>query len=303
MRFPYGRAALAAALILAGASTGALAADSRTAADVTISVSESISASDAPAAFPPVSLSLSEAVAESESISVLAQNVADLSITKTDSPDPVQPGGTITYTITVHNGGPMAAPNAVASDSVPAQTTLTGGDPPPSGWICSVTTSNVTCTNPSFASGATAIFRFTVLLSAGASGTISNTASVSSDAFDSNSANDSATAQTTVGSPTAVTLRSFTAAPSAAGVLLRWRTGAEAKLLGFNAYRQAGGKRLRLNRDLIRVRAAAAGAAYSYVDRHAPRAQTLVYWLQAVAKDGTRTFLGPATARARKEKR
>jgi uncharacterized repeat protein (TIGR01451 family) len=143
---------------------------------------------------------------------VVARPAADLSVAKVDDPDPVQPGGTITYTITVHNGGPMAAPNAVASDNLPAQTTLTGGDPPPSGWACSVTTSTVTCTNPSFASGATATFRFTVQVYSSATGTISNTASITSDAADSNSANDSATAQTRVGTPTAVAVRSRRAA-------------------------------------------------------------------------------------------
>ena len=35
---------------------------------------------------------------------------ADLSLTKTDSPDPVLAGELLTYTLTVHNAGPQAPP-------------------------------------------------------------------------------------------------------------------------------------------------------------------------------------------------
>src|SRR5947209_9794821 len=37
---------------------------------------------------------------------------ADLSVTKVDSPDPVNPGSNLTYTITVTNNGPDAGANA-----------------------------------------------------------------------------------------------------------------------------------------------------------------------------------------------
>jgi hypothetical protein len=195
--------------------------------------------------------------------------------------------------VTVHNAGPDAAQNAYVSDSVPAQTTLSGGQPPPD-WTCSIS-STITCIKPSFASGDTAVFTFTVHVSSSASGTISNTATVSSDTTDRTPSNNSATALTTVGSPTAVTLRSFTATRSGRGVTLRWRTATEAKLLGFNVYRTAGEGRLRLNQRLIPVRSGAAGASYRYVDRRVPiRATKLVYRLQAVAQDGSCTFFGSA---------
>jgi hypothetical protein len=38
--------------------------------------------------------------------------VADISVAVDDSPDPVPPGGTFTYTITVTNHGPSPVPNA-----------------------------------------------------------------------------------------------------------------------------------------------------------------------------------------------
>lgn len=45
---------------------------------------------------------------------------ADLSVVKTASPSPVNPGNTLTYTITVSNAGPSAAENVELADSVPS---------------------------------------------------------------------------------------------------------------------------------------------------------------------------------------
>jgi hypothetical protein len=81
-------------------------------------------------------------------------------------------------------------------------------------------------------------------------GTLTNTSSVSGDELDLNGANDSATEQTTVNSPTAVTLVSFTAAAFRDTVTLRWRTAAEPQLLGFDVYRSGR----KLNRRLIAAR-------------------------------------------------
>src|SRR5437763_6489608 len=46
--------------------------------------------------------------------------IADLSVTKVDSPDPVNTGSTLTYTITVTNNGPDPASSASLSDTLPA---------------------------------------------------------------------------------------------------------------------------------------------------------------------------------------
>src|SRR5439155_7694393 len=45
---------------------------------------------------------------------------ADLSITKSDAPDPVIAGGTLTYTLTVSNGGPSTAASPSAANTPPA---------------------------------------------------------------------------------------------------------------------------------------------------------------------------------------
>ncbi|MDB4897646.1 MAG: hypothetical protein JWN15_3908 [Firmicutes bacterium] len=47
-----------------------------------------------------------------------------IAIVKTDSPDPVMVGSNLTYTLTVTNLGPGAAPNVVVTDLLPASVTL-----------------------------------------------------------------------------------------------------------------------------------------------------------------------------------
>src|SRR5207237_913514 len=134
---------------------------------------------------------------------------ADLSITKTDSPDPVLTGADITYTITVTNSGPDGATNATLSDTTPTNTTFRSISAP-AGWTCGTTpsvggTGAIGCSNPSFAVGSS-VFTLVVRVNAGVADntTISNTASISSSTFDPNGANDSATQTTTARAPLVV---------------------------------------------------------------------------------------------------
>jgi uncharacterized repeat protein (TIGR01451 family) len=131
---------------------------------------------------------------------------ADLSVTKTDSPDPVAIGNDITYTITVTNSGTDTAVNAVLSDTVPANTTFRSITAP-AGWSCPTQpavggTGAVSCTNASFAVGSSV---FTLVVRVDATTTdgtiISNTASVNSSSTDNNSGNNTATQTTTVKQP------------------------------------------------------------------------------------------------------
>jgi hypothetical protein len=69
--------------------------------------------------------------------------------------------------------------------------------------------------------------------------------------------------------PTAVILSSFSAAKHEKGVLLEWRTGFEANNLGFNIYREEGGRLIQVNPGLIKGSALMTGAktrtaGYSY---------------------------------------
>ena len=93
--------------------------------------------------------------------------------------------------------------------------------------------------------------------------------------------------------PTAVTLRSFTAARDRGAVVLRWRTGSELGNLGFNVYRAVNGRRVKLNARMIWSAASgtAKGHAYSWRDRTPGRHPS--YWLQEVRPNGGRVLHGP----------
>ena len=123
--------------------------------------------------------------------------VADLAITKVDTPDPVTAGSNISYTITVTNNGPDAAATASWNDTLPAGTTFVSL-PAVAGWSCT-TGATVSCSNASFAVGS-AVFTLTVAVapSVSAGTVLSNTATTTSDAGDGTLGNNSATATTTV---------------------------------------------------------------------------------------------------------
>ncbi len=130
---------------------------------------------------------------------------ADLSISKTDSPDPVNAGANLTYTITVNNAGPTNASSVSLSDTLPSNTTFVSMAAP-AGWVCVNpavgATGTVTCTNPSVATGSnvfTLVVKVANVIAPGS--TISNTATVSTTTADPNTGNESATATTTVASP------------------------------------------------------------------------------------------------------
>ena len=54
---------------------------------------------------------------------------ADLTITKTDSPDPVGPEGPLVYTLVVSNAGPQKATGVTVTDTLPASVTLVSVNP------------------------------------------------------------------------------------------------------------------------------------------------------------------------------
>src|SRR5437773_10710735 len=134
---------------------------------------------------------------------------ADLSISKVDTPDPVNTGSNLTYTITVSNNGPDTAANASWSDTLPPGTTFVSM-PDVSGWSCTTPAAGdsgtVSCSNPSFAVGSS-VFTLTVAVAptVPAGSTLSNTATATSSTPDGNPGNDSGTATTTILSPANVT--------------------------------------------------------------------------------------------------
>ena len=79
---------------------------------------------------------------------------------------------------------------------------------------------------------------------------------------------------------------------------MRWRTGTEADELGFNVYRQQGGRRVRVNRRLLPALGGVSGRSYSFLDRQAPRHTAVRYWLQDVSQSGARAWHGPVRVAA-----
>ena len=109
-------------------------------------------------------------------------NPVALSVSKTVSPNPYVPGSPLTYTITVSNAGPGTATGTAVSDPLPAA--LAGGG---FTWTCAAApgstcgaaagTGSVTDA-PTIASGGSVVYTVTGTVPSAASGTISNTATV-----------------------------------------------------------------------------------------------------------------------------
>jgi len=128
---------------------------------------------------------------------------ANLVVTNSDAPDPVNTGGTITYTQTLTNNGPDAAANAKIVESIGSGVTFQSVSAA-AGFSCTTPatggTGTITCSIASMANGATASFTIVVNVTA-SSGSITNTVVGSSDASDPVPANNSATAVTTINAP------------------------------------------------------------------------------------------------------
>jgi large repetitive protein len=122
----------------------------------------------------------------------------DLAITKSDSPDPVVAGNQLTYTVVATNNGPSAATGVAVTDPLPASVTYVSGSSTQGSVTC--TSGNLTATIGNLASGASATITFTATVAPGTTGTITNTATVRGNEPESNTANNTATAVTTVNS-------------------------------------------------------------------------------------------------------
>ncbi len=123
-------------------------------------------------------------------------DVADLALSKADSPDPVGVGSILTYTIEVSNQGPQDATGVTVTDRLPSQiafVSATAGS-----GNCERKGRNVTCKvgnlsgDPAKGNAATV----TVQVRPSRPGTLDNTASVESVETDPVALNDTATAST-----------------------------------------------------------------------------------------------------------
>jgi len=119
---------------------------------------------------------------------------ANLSLTKSDSPDPVQVGQELTYTMVVKNDGPDPAVDASLTDTLPGTVSLVSATASPGGPCLGTTT--VTCPLGTIASNGSATVTIKVKPTTDAD--LSNTASVTSSTADPDTGNNTAVATTVV---------------------------------------------------------------------------------------------------------
>jgi hypothetical protein len=106
------------------------------------------------------------------------------------------------------------------------------------------------------------------------------------------------------GAPTAVEMMDFTALSDAQGnVLLQWQTGYEVSNIGFNVYRDATGRREKLNPTILAGSVPLAGRTlitaglnYVWTDKLASAKDYAQYWLEDVDLSGKTMWHGPISA-------
>jgi uncharacterized repeat protein (TIGR01451 family) len=136
---------------------------------------------------------------------------ADLSLTKTDSPDPVAAGGALTYTIKVANAGPDAATGVMVTDDLPNGVKFVSAIPTQGSCAAGANKRKVTCalgtigvtvgpnytpSGPVYIPGVASIA--IQVAAPSKAGTITNSASVVGAQKDPKTKNNSATATTRV---------------------------------------------------------------------------------------------------------
>lgn len=130
--------------------------------------------------------------------SAQAGDSADLSVSITDSPDPVATGAALTYSIRVRNAGPDSATGAVLTDSIPSGVTYVSATP--SAGDCDRSGRKITC---DFGTINASVDRTVTIKTAVTkkSGEMTNSASVSSEVTDPNSGNNLDTELTKISNP------------------------------------------------------------------------------------------------------
>jgi len=119
---------------------------------------------------------------------------ADLSISNTDGAATVSAGGTTTYTLVAGNNGPSNVTGAIVTDAFPSTLTCTWTCSASSGSACPASGSGNISSSVNLLVGGTATFSASCAVSAAATGSIINTASISAP----NGVTDPTTANNTV---------------------------------------------------------------------------------------------------------
>ncbi|HUZ52871.1 MAG TPA: IPT/TIG domain-containing protein [Streptosporangiaceae bacterium] len=125
-------------------------------------------------------------------------NGADLALTMTAAPNPVVVGSKLTYTLTVANNGPDGATGVAVTDSLPAGVSY---DSSASSPTCGGT-ATITCAVGNLANSAST--KLTLVVTASAMGTVTNTASVTANEADPNPENNVSNVTVTIAPPPVV---------------------------------------------------------------------------------------------------
>ncbi len=133
-----------------------------------------------------------QSITASGCVNVLSAAVADLGITKTDGVTTAVPGGSVTYTITASNATAIAATGATVADTFPAALSCTWTCVGAGGGTCTASGSGNINDTVNLPAGASITYTAVCAIAASATGSLSNTATVTI-AGDPNAANNSAT--------------------------------------------------------------------------------------------------------------
>jgi uncharacterized repeat protein (TIGR01451 family) len=236
------------------------------------------------------------------SVLVALPTQADVSITKSASPEPVNQGTNLTYTLQVTNAGPAIAKGVTVTDVIPAQVTYVSSSSSIGATLCTYTaaTTTLSCPIGTMSVGSVVVITINATASTFSSASLStNTATVTATTSDPNLSNNTASATSTIQASTAVDLAAFHAYVQADGsTSLEWNTHEESRNLGFNIYREDGSGRHRVNPSLVAgsglllrgSKPQHAAKAYRWID---PQGGASFYWIEDLDVNGTRTLHGP----------
>ncbi|HET7437677.1 MAG TPA: DUF11 domain-containing protein [Thermoanaerobaculia bacterium] len=145
----------------------------------------------------------------------------DVAIAKTAGAT-VNAGTDLTWTVTVTNNGPSDAANVSVTDTLPANTTFVSATQPTGPTFSCTGGATITCTIATLASGATATFSFTGHVDPSATGTIDNTATISTTTPETNNNNNSSTSSTAVVHQADLTIAKSAPATAVAGTTMTY---------------------------------------------------------------------------------
>ena len=146
----------------------------------------------------------------SNDVTIGQANIADTGLSVVASPSPATLGGDITYTLTVTNNGPAPATGVTVTDVFPTSTNYVSSTSS-QGTAPIQNVGSIIANLGTIAPGGLATV--TLIVSTTATGTVTNTASVSSNEIDPNTINNTVITNTTVNIPADVGI-TLTAAPS-----------------------------------------------------------------------------------------